>query len=260
MKPYIIRLVSSERKAGKTTVGTLLVNELIRRGFKVAVIKHSHSRLSIRKDTGKYLRSGAEAVVAVGPSYSAIYLNKPYEDLGNAIALLPKAYGLVIVEGFKKCDIGDVIAVVKDLNELNKVVEEVYGNVIAVVTRSTVVEERAGLDTKVFGINDIPNIADYIVANAIRYILSQTANLNCGHCGYSTCIEFSKAYLRGEVLSCPVMNEVKLLVNGKQVHLTPFVKKVIMNTVLGLVSTLKDVPKDAREIRELELKIKNNNI
>ena len=259
IQPYIVRIVSLERKSGKTVVGTSLVSELTSRGFKVAVIKHAHSGLDIRKDSSKYLESGAEVVVATGPSYSAIYVREPYEDLGSALTLLPKNYGLIVVEGFKKHALGDVVVVVNDLSELSDVMEEVRGNVVAaVVVGSTQANVGEGSGVKVFRANEVQELASYIVDNATKHILSQTAKLNCGHCGYSSCLEFSRAYLRGEAVDCPVVGDVKLIVNGKSIRLSPFVKKVIKNAVLGLVTALKDVPKDFREIKELELSFKSN--
>ncbi len=258
MLPYVVRIVSLERKAGKTTIGAALVKELVLRGVKVAVMKHAHSRLDVDKDTGRYLGSGADAIVAVGPSGNAVYLRGFYDDLRSATALLPRNYGIVIAEGFKKSNLGDILAVVSDLSELDELKEEATGNVVAAVMMKPKQHEvRGGNDVRIFRPSDISELAEFIIDNAVKFILSQTPRLDCKHCGYSSCLEFSKAYVYGEAVSCPVVDDVKLIVNGRPVHLSPFVKKVIRNTLLGLITSLKEVPKDASSIKELELMIRS---
>lgn len=256
MLPYVVRIVSLRRKVGKTTIGSALVKELVLRGVKVAVMKHAHGGLDIDKDTGRYLGSGADAVIAVGSSGNAVYLRGCYDDLRSATALLPRSYGLVIAEGFKKSNFGDILAVVSDLSELDELKEEVAGNVVAAVMMKPKQHEvQSGCSVRIFKPSDISELAEFIIDNAIKFILSQTPGLNCKHCGYSSCLEFSRAYIHGEAVSCPVVDDVKLIVNGRPVHLSPFVKKVIRNTLLGLITSLKEVPKDASSIKELELAI-----
>ena len=257
MKPYIVRVVSLKRKIGKTSVGTSLIKELILRGVKVAAIKHTHSGLDTGKDTARYLSSGVDVVIAVGPSWSALYLRNAYTSLSDAINLLPGAYSIVIAEGFKRSDIGDVLAIVSDLNELSELRNHVSGNIVAIVTYSlneNKISDDYGI--RVFKHNDIHELAEFIIERAIRFISSQTPGLDCGHCGYSTCIEFSKAYLLGKVAECPVASEVKLIINGREVALSPFVKMALKNTVLGFVTSLKNVPKDPSKIKELKLTLK----
>ena len=258
MQPYVVRIVSLRRKAGKTAIGTALVKELAVRGVKVAVMKHVHGGLDVDKDTGRYLGSGADAIVAVGPSGNAVYLRGFYSDLRSATALLPRNYGIIIAEGFKKSNFGDILAVVSDLSELDELKEEAEGSVVAaVMTKAELHGVKSNNGVRIFGLSNISELAEFIIDNAVRFILSQTPRLDCKHCGYSSCLEFSRAYVYGEAVGCPVLDDVKLIVNGKPIHLSPFVKKVIENTLLGLITSLKEVPKDASSIKELELVLRS---
>ncbi len=259
MQPYVVRIVSLRRKVGKTTIGAALVKELVLRSVKVAVMKHAHGGLDVDKDTGRYLGSGADAIVAVGPLGNAVYLRGFYDDLRSAIALLPRNYGIVIAEGFKKSNFGDILVVVSDLSELNELKEEATGNVVAaVMMKSKQHEVQGGCSVRIFRPSDISELAEFIIDNAVKFILSQTPRLDCKHCGYSSCLEFSRAYVYGEAVSCPVVDDVKLIVNGRLVYLSPFVKKIIRNTLLGLISSLKEVPKVASSIKKLELVLRSS--
>jgi molybdopterin-guanine dinucleotide biosynthesis adapter protein len=61
--PLIVQLVGTHR-SGKTLALTRVVRSLRRGGRSVAVLKHSHHRLDLpRKDTDRYVRSQADAVI-----------------------------------------------------------------------------------------------------------------------------------------------------------------------------------------------------
>ena len=255
MEPYVVRIVSVRKNAGKTTIGVSLVRELVLKGVKVAAIKHAHSGVDLSKDTAKYLSSGADIAVAVGPLWSALYVRNEALDLGSAINMLPGEYRIIIVEGFKKSNIGEVLAVVNSPEELSKLRNTVTGKIVAVVTSYSYTGE-APSNYTVFNHGDMRELAEFIIERAEVFALSQTPGLNCGHCGYSTCAEFSKAYILGKAVECPVISDVELVVNGRKVPLSPFVKTALKNTVLGFITSLKNIPKDPSKIKELEFRIK----
>ena len=88
---------------GKTTLLERLVRALVRRGLRVAALKHSghpHSFDVPGKDSDRLLRSGALAVALEGPRQLA-WFGPPRGGGARALArLLPEA-DLVVAEGFK---------------------------------------------------------------------------------------------------------------------------------------------------------------
>jgi uncharacterized Fe-S cluster-containing protein len=81
--------------------------------------------------------------------------------------------------------------------------------------------------------------------------------LDCGHCGNQTCNEMVQAVIAGEqkVEECIILGEkepsVSLTINSKDIPLNPFVQKILKNTLMGIVSTLKS----DQLIETVELKV-----
>lgn len=93
--------------SGKTTFLEKLVTELVARGYRLAVVKHTHHRIELDrpgKDTWRLARAGAGTVVLASPG--ALYLVRKWEgDPGPLEAVEAAAAGgadLVLVEGYKR--------------------------------------------------------------------------------------------------------------------------------------------------------------
>jgi len=255
MRPYIVRIISLERKVGKTSVGTSIVRFLSLRGVKAAVVKHAHRGIDLYKDTGKYLGSGADSVIALSENTIALYVNYGSRSIEEAFRLLPRNYGVIIAEGFKEEDIGDAIGVVRSSEEAFRLLD-VSKNIIAFVNtggRETRLED---IGIKVFNAyneGDLRKLAEIVYGKAVNHILKQLPGTNCGKCGYSSCLDYARAYLCGKTGSCPVTSKVVVEVNGKNIVLSPFVKNVIRNTIIGLLSALKDTPRDVNGYRSIKI-------
>lgn len=103
----LVLVTGSGSKVGKTTLGTMLVGELARRGQRVAVVKHVHHGVDYRvKDTGRYLGAGALRVAALGPGEYMV-VEKRRIGLWEALSLLGGA-DVVVVEGFRE-QLGEVL-------------------------------------------------------------------------------------------------------------------------------------------------------
>ena len=93
--------------SGKTTLITKVIPVLVRRGLKVATIKHAHHEFDIDKpgkDSWLHREAGAsEVVVSSGRRWALIYelRGEPEPPLEELLAKLAPA-DLVIVEGFKR--------------------------------------------------------------------------------------------------------------------------------------------------------------
>jgi molybdopterin-guanine dinucleotide biosynthesis protein B len=106
LKTRVIAVVGS-KKSGKTTTIERTIQQLTRRGYKIAAIKHvSEPDFTIdtaRKDTWKFALSGAETIISVAANEIATIEKVPLKSL-SLETLLKKCRGkdVVFVEGLKK--------------------------------------------------------------------------------------------------------------------------------------------------------------
>jgi molybdopterin-guanine dinucleotide biosynthesis protein MobB len=96
--------VTGLKKSGKTTVVESLIAELRQRGLRVGSIKSmQHGTLALEPeatDTRRHLQAGAEAVVALTATETAVFARaNPHLSIDDALALLPHGLDLVICEG-----------------------------------------------------------------------------------------------------------------------------------------------------------------
>jgi molybdopterin-guanine dinucleotide biosynthesis protein MobB len=106
LKQTVIAIVGG-KKVGKTTTTESLIDELTKRGLKIAAIKHiSEKDWTIDtpgKDTWRFAQKGAKAIVILAPNEVAIIEKGPTQKV-SLIELLKKAQGndIVLIEGLKK--------------------------------------------------------------------------------------------------------------------------------------------------------------
>jgi molybdopterin-guanine dinucleotide biosynthesis protein MobB len=88
--------------SGKTTTIEHLTSELVSRGMKVGVVKHIHGEHTLfdySKDTGRFVKSGANPVVGV--AQDGLHLFLAGEDLERALMLVRNSSpDYLFVEGF----------------------------------------------------------------------------------------------------------------------------------------------------------------
>jgi molybdopterin-guanine dinucleotide biosynthesis protein B len=94
--------------SGKTTLICRLVEELTRRGRRIAVVKHTHSAFAFDvegKDTQRYAAAGARQAAIVSPAQIALVRRVDAEpSLDEFAATLSGDADLLIVEGWKAAD------------------------------------------------------------------------------------------------------------------------------------------------------------
>ena len=96
--------VTGWKNAGKTTLAERLVAEFVRRGWRIATIKHAHHDVDIDQpgtDSWRHRAAGATEVALVGGLRYAIMRETPEPTLEEVLARLAPC-DLVIVEGFKR--------------------------------------------------------------------------------------------------------------------------------------------------------------
>jgi molybdopterin-guanine dinucleotide biosynthesis protein B len=239
--PYIARFISARSGVGKTTIASLLVKELRARGYRVGVIKHAVSSLSLEeKDSKKYLDSGAETVVVSSSDLAVIYVRGHRDLLEDAVTYVKTP--IVIVEGFRESNLGDVVVVTSSRAELEDLLNKGI-KPLAVVYMGESQLELSSKDVRVIRSTDLGELVRLLESSVLEHYYQQTPRLNCGKCNYNTCRELVKAYARGSTPWCPVASRgVRLQVDDVEIALNPFVKNTIKSTIQGLIAGLKGIP------------------
>jgi molybdopterin-guanine dinucleotide biosynthesis protein B len=96
--------VTGWKNAGKTTLVSGLVAELVRRGWQVSTIKHAHHDVDIDQrgtDSWRHRAAGATEVALVGGLRYAIMREQPDPGLAEVMARLAPT-DLILIEGFKR--------------------------------------------------------------------------------------------------------------------------------------------------------------
>ena len=96
--------ITGWKNAGKTTLAERLVAEFVRRGWRVATVKHAHHAADIDKpqtDSFRHRAAGATEVALVTGARYAIMREQGEATLAEVLGRLAPA-DLVLVEGFKR--------------------------------------------------------------------------------------------------------------------------------------------------------------
>lgn len=244
INPYIIRFVSPKAGVGKTFVASTVVNLLKSKGYVVGVVKHCPHGLDLEdKDSHVYVLKGADIVIASSRGLGILYRKAWVDSMPHILGYIDTP--IIIVEGFKEDDIGDVVVVAEDIDEAQRI--SLKQNVIAYAVKN-VGEEGKNLKTPVFTFNEVERLAEFIEDRTINYIYNQLPQTNCGYCGFNSCKSLANAYAKGLAPGCAVKTDIRLVVNGKDIELNPFIKRLLKSVVTGFVDTLKGIPKERRDI------------
>lgn len=210
--------VAGTKNTGKTTLVALIVSALVKRGYQVGTIKHTHHDLDLEgKDTWKHRKAGAELVVGSGESTTFIINEKmDLEDILKDIKFM-RDLDYLIIEGFK------------------------FSNYPKISTTPEVNDEYTIKNVDVFNLKeeDIASLVDLIEERTYGLI----SNANCGECGYEDCLDMAQAIIKGETTEeeCKMkkFHEVELYIGGKNIPLNPFVQDILNKSIIGMLSTLK---------------------
>ncbi len=226
------------KKSGKTTVAEALIRELAGRGYRVAAVKHAHGGLTLPEaDSTRLLEAGAREVVAVSPGLTE-HLARRDRELWEALSLL-RGYDYVVVEGFKSRFPGMRIVAARTVEEALKFKGPLVLAYSGPVAR---LEPRPELPAPVVdAVSEAGRLADLVEERAFEV----PPALDCGFCRYKSCIGLATAIARGEatIKECTVLSSrVRLVVDGEEIALNPFVQDILANVLGGIVATLKGVP------------------
>ena len=229
--------IVGKKNTGKTSLTVKVIEELTRRGYNVASIKHSHHSIEMDKentDTWKHKQAGANLVVGVG---STTFFNARQEMDLNRILFLIKhfdEYDFVIIEGYKSY------------------------NYPKIITSPDVRDEYTIKEVDSFAIDEkgVSELADLIEQRGHDIVDTLFAN----NCGFNNGEAIAGEIRQGN-LTVEDLDDVNsyLSIDGKVVGLNHFVSDYLKKTVLGVINTLNLKDYDVEDIGKIELVIPEQN-
>lgn len=146
-------------KSGKTTLIEQLIPEFIKRGYRVATIKHHGEDFQIDhtgKDSWRHKNAGAHTVIISSPQKIALVEDASHDHSLEALAArFIQGVDIIIAEGFKRAR-HPKIEVFNTGNHQQPLAPEL-GNVIGVAS-----DNPLSLDIPCLRLDDISGIADLI--------------------------------------------------------------------------------------------------
>jgi molybdopterin-guanine dinucleotide biosynthesis protein B len=169
----VLGICAAGSNAGKTTLVTQLIPALKLRNIRVSVIKHAHHKFDIDhpgKDSYKIREAGAVQTLIASSKRWALMTELPDTDEeANLEALIqqinPEYADLILVEGFKSALIRKIEVFRPSLNI--PLLAEQDPNIIAVASDAPLAEN-TNLSIPVLDLNNINQIADFIVQEIIQ--------------------------------------------------------------------------------------------
>ncbi|MCK4240689.1 MAG: molybdopterin-guanine dinucleotide biosynthesis protein B [Candidatus Atribacteria bacterium] len=235
--------ITGYKKSGKTTLTLKLSDELIKRGYKVAVVKHINEDLDLaNSDTSKY-KEVLTQVVAITPEESIIFL-KNKRNLEEIIKYFEA--DIILTEGFKKEKTFPKIVCLREESEKAELFDGLQLCTVGFFSKDV---SPKFCDFNILNDEDIKKIIEIAINKSFKL-----PNLNCGECGYQDCYGLAQEIVKGNKTpnDCPSLKPSTLVkVNGKIVPMNSFIAKIIKNTITGLLSPLKGFTKG-----DIEIKIK----
>ena len=189
--------------SGKTTLIEKLVPELIRRGYKVATVKHDVHGFDVDregKDSWRHKQAGAHTVVISSPQKLALIRDVDHDaELAELRDKYIQDVDIILSEGFKRNSQPKIEVFRKERHRELLCTRE--DNLLAIASN-----QPFDIGVPCFDLEDARGMVDLI----------------------------EEKFLKGKE-SPPV----QLKVNGKEISLSPFVQKSIIGTLRGMVSALK---------------------
>lgn len=189
--------------SGKTTLLERLITELKKRGYKVAIIKHSHHANDLdteSKDTWRFTRAGSELSAINSLDHLAIYRKMDrYFDPQEISDFVLWDYDLILTEGFKGSHYPKIEV---HQNEQGEELLTDPEQLLAVVT-----DKPLALDIPQFSREDIKGISD---------LIENTLNKHNRE------------------------NNVNLIVNGKTIQIDSPLEDLLTRTLLAMIPRQSD--------------------
>lgn len=198
--------------SGKTTLIEKIVPELGRRGYRVATVKHDVHGFEIDtegKDSWRHRKAGAEAVIISSPKQMALIRNVSQDQtLAELRDRFIDDVDIVISEGFAK-DVQPKIEVFRKETHRGLLCTS-DDRLVAVVAN-----QKFDIPVPCLDLDDEKGVVDFI---------------------------------EGKFLRQKDEEDISLVVDGRPIKMTPFIKTLLTSTIRAMLSTLKGC-QNSRRIR-----------
>jgi len=224
--------VSGTKDTGKTTLVTKIVAELVKRGFTVGTVKHTHHGFDTKgKDTMKHTEAGAKIVV--GSGNETFFTLQENLDLDTILSVLKfiKNPDYVVLEGFKHSKYAKVCT--SDLED---------DFTIAKVNVFDMDEE------------DLELVVDLIEQRSYGFL----QNMDYKKLNFKSSTDLAKAIVNGDLKYEEEIKEpadILLRIDDSIIPMNLFVQDFIKSTVEGMIKSLKTDEFGAKEVKKIELLI-----
>lgn len=223
-------------KSGKTTTIEEIIKELKNRNYTVGTIKEIHFhdfKMDVEgTNTHRHRMAGASTVTARGDSETDVMYDHKL-DVNTILSFYKEDF--VILEGVRDTSVPKIITASNEEGIEAKWDSTVFA-ISGVITGS--IESYKGLPA-IDGLTRIEELVD-LIEKVAMVPLPDVDRECCSACGYS-CMELSQRILNGlsKREDCVIDDlSTTLIINGKKIHMVPFVEKILRNSVLGVVKEL----------------------
>jgi len=193
--------------SGKTTFIEKLVPELVRRGYRVATVKHDVHGFEVDregKDSWRHKQAGAHTVIISSPTKVALIRDVEKDlRLDEIRDKLVQDVDLILSEGYKK-DVQPKIEIFRTEKHKELLCTK-EDNLVAIVS-----DKEFDVGVSCFFLDDIKGVADFIEKKFLK--------------------------TKGE-------EEITLKVDGRTVPLKPFIRDFLLGSIKGMVRSLKGCEK-----------------
>lgn len=202
--------------SGKTTFIEKLLPELVRRGYRVATVKHDVHGFEVDregKDSWRHKQAGAHTTVISSPQKVALIRDVEKDlTLAELREKLIQDVDLILSEGFKK-DAQPKIEIFRTEKHKELLCTK-EDNLVAIVS-----DKEFDVGVPCFSLDDAQGVADFVEK------------------------KFIKSKKEGEII---------LKVDGRTVPLKPFIRDFLSESIKGMVSSLKG----CKTSKRIEISIK----
>jgi molybdopterin-guanine dinucleotide biosynthesis protein B len=200
--------------SGKTTLIEKLLPEFVRRGYRIATVKHDVHGFEVDregKDSWRHKKAGAHTVIISSPRKVALIRDVEKDlTLDELRERLVQDVDLILSEGYKK-DVQPKVEIFRK-EKHQELLCTLEDNLIAIVSDKTF-----DVGVPCFGLEDMKGLGDFI---------------------------------ERRVLSTRNDGDIILKVDGKEVPLKPFARGFLKSTIRGMLTSLKGCGSPGRiEIR-----------
>ena len=223
--------------------------------FRVATVKHLHRCFdTVNKDTWRHLEAGAVITIAATPTEIITMRRSRAPILDEALKAIDAEVDLVFVEGYKKSECPKIVCA-NTASEALAAIKDVSNIIMISGSIADKPEEKSVLqaecpEIRVLGLEEGVSVVKEMLT---KDILEHLPGLDCGHCGYDTCLALAQAIAAGEATKndCQVLSTdlVALEVDGKTIPLSKFPQQILKGVTMGVLSNLRGVDKHPKHIK-----------